>query len=70
VGLHQQDAGQLGVESGDKVRITSERGALELFALVDGDIPVGTALVPDLEQIPLASIQTGVLTPVRLERIG
>jgi anaerobic selenocysteine-containing dehydrogenase len=69
-GLNREDAGRLGVVAGDKVRITSERGALELWALVDGDIPAGTVLVPDLEQIPLAGIQTGVLTPVRLERVG
>ena len=69
VGLSHEDAGRLRVESGDKVRVTSSVGTIDLWARIDNDVPVGTALVPDLEKIPLAGIQTGGLTPVRLEKI-
>jgi predicted molibdopterin-dependent oxidoreductase YjgC len=70
VGLSHEDAGRLRVESGDKVRLTSSTGSIELWARVDGDVPAGTAVVPDIETIPLAGLQTGVLTPVRLEKVG
>jgi NADH-quinone oxidoreductase subunit G len=70
VGLSSDDAARLQVESGDKVRITSQVGSLELWARIDGNVPTGTALVPDLEKVPLAGIQTGVLTPVRLEKVA
>ena len=69
VGLSHEDAGHLRVESGDKVRVTSSVGSIDLWARIDNDVPTGTALVPDLEKIPLAGIQTGVLTPVRLEKV-
>jgi NADH-quinone oxidoreductase subunit G len=69
VGLSRDDAGRLQVESGDKVRLTSTAGAIELWARVDGDVPNGTALVPDIETIPLASVQTGLLTPVQIEKV-
>jgi hypothetical protein len=49
--------------------MTSNVGSIELWARIDADVPAGTALVPDLEQIPLAAVQTGVLTPVRLEKV-
>ncbi len=68
-GLSRQDAGDLGVESGDRVRLTSTAGSIELAARVDRDIVRGTVLVPDLEKIPLAVVQTGVLTPVRVEKV-
>src|SRR5919199_323760 len=70
VGLNQEDASALQVLSGDKVRITSSVGSIELWARVDADVPRGAALVPDLEQIPLADVQTGVLTAVRLEKVA
>ncbi|MBA3944585.1 MAG: NADH-quinone oxidoreductase subunit NuoG [Herpetosiphonaceae bacterium] len=70
VGLSQPDAQRLGVESGDKVRLTSQAGQLELFARVDREVGVGIALVPDLETIPLAAVQTGVVTPVRIEKVA
>lgn len=70
VGLNRDDAQRLGVESGDKVRMTSPVGALELYAVVDGLVGPGIALVPDLETIPLAGIQTGVVTPVAIEKVA
>ena len=45
-------------------------GALELYAKVDGTVDQGTLLVPDLEAIPLGQVQTGVLTPVRIEKVA
>ncbi len=69
VGFNGEDARPLGIASGDRVRLTSEVGAIELWARIDGNVPTGTALVPDLETIPLAAVQTGVLTPVRVEKI-
>ena len=69
VGLSREDAERLQIASGDRVRLTSSAGLLELFARVDGDVAVGTAIVPDNENIPLASVQTGVLTSVHIEKV-
>ena len=69
VGLSRDGAVRLHVESGDKVRLSSTTGMIELWARVDGDVPAGTALVPDLEAIPLAGVQTGLLTPVQIEKV-
>jgi NADH-quinone oxidoreductase subunit G len=69
VGLSRDDAGRLKVESGDKVRLSSTVGSIELWARVDGDVPSGMALVPDLDTIPLAGIQTGLITPVQIEKV-
>ena len=69
VGLSRDDAGRLQVESGDKVRLSSATGMIELWARVDGDVPAGTALVPDLEAIPLAGVQTGLFTPVQIQKV-
>jgi NADH-quinone oxidoreductase subunit G len=69
VGMAKVDAARLGVASGDRLRLSSTRGNLELFALVDGLVGPGTLVVPDLAEIPLGQVQTGVLTPVRVEKV-
>ena len=70
VGLSRDDAGRLEIESGDRVRVTSAVGAIELCARVDDDVTVGTALVTELETIPLSDVKTGAFTPVRIEKTG
>jgi NADH-quinone oxidoreductase subunit G len=70
VGMARADATRLGVSSGDRVRLTSALGSLELDAMVDGTVGEGTLLVPDLAGIPLGALQTGVLTPVKIEKVG
>ncbi len=69
VGLSRDDAARLGVVSGDRVRVTSSAGALEIWTRVVNDAMPGTALVPDVASVPLGVIQTGVMTPVRIEKI-
>lgn len=69
VGLGRDDAVRLGIASGDRVRLTSSAGWIEIWARIDTSVTAGTALVPDLESIPLGLIQTGVMTPVRVEKI-
>lgn len=69
VGIARADAARLGIRSGDRLRLSSSVGALELEAKIDGTVGEGTLLVPDLAEIPLGSIQTGVLTPVKIEKV-
>ena len=69
VGLNRDDAGRMEVASGDRVRLTSSAGWIELTARVDKDVAPGMAQVPDIETIPLAAVQTGLLTPVRIEKV-
>jgi NADH-quinone oxidoreductase subunit G len=70
VGIARADAARLDVSSGDRVRLTSAIGSLELDAMVDGAVGEGTLLVPDLAELPLGALQTGVLTPVKIEKVG
>lgn len=69
VGISRTDAERLRIASGDRVRLTSQVGTLELFALLDGEVSAGTLVVPDLAEIPLGQLQTGVLTPVKVEKV-
>jgi NADH-quinone oxidoreductase subunit G len=69
VGVNRDDAARLGLTSGDTVRLTSPAGAIELATRIDGDVSPGMLLVPDVETVPLATIQTGMLTSVRLEKV-
>jgi NADH-quinone oxidoreductase subunit G len=69
VGLARTDAEQMGIKSGDTLRISSEVGSIELPALVDGLVQPGAVLIPDVEAAPLGNVQTGVLTPVRIQKI-
>ncbi|MDP9311178.1 MAG: NADH-quinone oxidoreductase subunit NuoG [Chloroflexota bacterium] len=69
VGVAKADAERLGIASGDRLRLSSAQGNVELYAKVDGLVGPGTLLVPDLAEIPLGQVQTGVLTPVRVEKV-
>jgi NADH-quinone oxidoreductase subunit G len=69
VGIAQADAQRMGIASGQRLRLHSQRGAIELTAKVDGQVAPGTLLVPDLHAIPLGQVQTGVITPVRVEKV-
>lgn len=69
VGINRDDASRLKLSSGDTVRLTSPAGAIELPARVDGDVSPGVLLVPNIESLPLATVQTGMLTSVRLEKV-
>jgi NADH-quinone oxidoreductase subunit G len=69
VGMARPDAERMGIKSGDKLRISSEVGSIELPALVDGLVQPGAVLIPDLEAAPLGNVQTGVLTPIRIQKI-
>ncbi|HEY0601716.1 MAG TPA: NADH-quinone oxidoreductase subunit NuoG [Herpetosiphonaceae bacterium] len=69
VGIAKADAARLGISSGNRVRLSSSVGAVELEAKVDGAVGEGTLLVPDLAEIPLGSLRTGVLTPVKIEKV-
>ena len=69
VGLARPDAERMGIKSGDRLRISSDVGAIELPALVDGLVQPGAVLIPDVEAAPLGTVQTGVLTPVRIQKI-
>lgn len=68
-GLAQEDALRLGVSSGDRLRLTSAAGSIELDARLDRNITAGTLLVPELVGIRLEQIKTGVLTPVRVAKV-
>jgi anaerobic selenocysteine-containing dehydrogenase len=46
VALHPDDAAARGVRDGDRVRLRSEAGELELTATLSGDVPRGVALSP------------------------
>lgn len=46
VRLSPADAGRLGLVDGDRVRVTSARGALEAPVSVDPGVPAGTAVLP------------------------
>ena len=55
VELHPVDAGKLNISTGDKVRITSRRGTLELPAWLNGrSLPAkGSVFVPFFEETAL-----------------
>lgn len=50
--LHREDARQLGVANGDRVRVESRRGAIELVAWIDGrgQPPRGSVFVPFFDE--------------------
>ncbi|MBX3247262.1 MAG: molybdopterin-dependent oxidoreductase [Myxococcales bacterium] len=50
--LHREDAPQLGVANGDRVRVESRRGAIELVAWIDGrgQPPRGSVFVPFFDE--------------------
>ena len=60
VELNRADATDLGVKSGDTVRVVSRRGDLELIADVDGrgKPPRGSVFIPFFDEARLANLLT------------
>ena len=81
VELHPEDAGRLGVETGDWVEVASRRGAIQLRAMVTGRSPQGLIFIPfhfveaaanilTLDRVdPRAKIPDFKVCAVRVERI-
>lgn len=70
VALSAADAQRLGIGAGDRVRVASSVGALELPARVVVDLPEGSVLIPaNLPGAPLAALQTGPRTRVLVSRL-
>jgi NADH-quinone oxidoreductase subunit G len=67
--LSVADAQRLGVGMGEKVRIESAAGALELQATIDAGLNAGLVLAPDVAGSALASILTGPQTRVAVTKI-
>ncbi len=67
--LSMADAQRLGVGMGEKVRIESAAGALELPATIDAGLNAGLVLAPDLAGTALAGILTGPQTRVSVTKL-
>ncbi|MEP7189463.1 MAG: molybdopterin dinucleotide binding domain-containing protein, partial [Roseiflexaceae bacterium] len=67
--LSMADAQRLGVGMGEKVRLESAAGALELQATIDAGLNAGLVLAPDVAGTALASILTGPQTRVNVTKI-
>ncbi|MEO7908472.1 MAG: molybdopterin dinucleotide binding domain-containing protein, partial [Roseiflexaceae bacterium] len=67
--LSVADAQRLGVGMGEKVRVESAAGALELQATIDAGLNAGLVLAPDVAGTALASILTGPQTRVMVTKI-
>jgi len=82
VGIHPDDARELGVEDGDRVRVTSPRGSIELRARVADREHPGAVFIPfHFREASANLLTTDVLDPdgkipafkfcaVRVERLG
>jgi NADH-quinone oxidoreductase subunit G len=69
VGINTADAQELGIISGETVRVASATGSLDLTARVADNIPRKSVLIPSyLPGALLASIQTGPRTRVALSK--
>lgn len=65
------DAQRLGVQAGERVRVASQAGALELPARVVVDVPEGSVLIPaNLPEAPLSIVQTGPRTRVAITKLA
>jgi nitrate reductase NapA len=60
VEINRADATELSIKSGDRVRIVSRRGSLEMMAKVDGrgKPPRGSAFIPFFDESLLANVLT------------
>jgi NADH-quinone oxidoreductase subunit G len=67
--LSRADAERLGVGMGERVRITSAAGAIELQATVDAGLAEGLVLVPAVSGSELAAVVTGGQTRVSVIKI-
>jgi len=63
VDIHPDDAAQLGVTCGDRVRVRSRRGEVELAARVTGTVPPGVVFIP----FHFAEAPANVLTHAALD---
>ncbi len=62
--MHPEDAGGLGLETGDWVEVSSRRGAIKLRVLVTGRSPQGTVFIP----FHFAEAAANLLTTVQLDK--
>jgi NADH-quinone oxidoreductase subunit G len=70
IALSTADAERQNIHAGDKVRISSVTGTLELPARVVNDLPQGLVMVPaTLPGVELAAVQTGSRTRVSLAKV-
>jgi anaerobic selenocysteine-containing dehydrogenase len=46
VTVHPADAGRLGLEPGEQVRVTSDEGSLVVALAIGDEVPEGVALIP------------------------
>lgn len=70
VGINDEDAQALGIVSGEKVRVSSAIGSLELTARVDKHFPPNSVVIPTaLSRAPLVNIQTGPRTRVAISKV-
>ncbi|NJN65822.1 MAG: NADH-quinone oxidoreductase subunit NuoG [Chloroflexaceae bacterium] len=71
VAINPSDARSLGVQAGDRVRVASVAGVLELAARVSDEVPAGCVLIPsNLPGAPLSMVQTGLQTRVAVSKVG
>jgi anaerobic selenocysteine-containing dehydrogenase len=70
--LHETDAGQRGIVTGDRVRIFNSRGSCLLTADVDGAVRPGVVWAPSVRWNKLSadSRNVNVLTSDRLTDLG
>ena len=61
-----RDLHKLGLKAGDKVRVETRRGTIELMARVDGAIPEGLIFIP----FCFAEAPANVLTNPQLDPFG
>jgi formate dehydrogenase alpha subunit len=64
VEMHPHDAARLGLETGDRVEVSSRRGAITVRLLVTGRSPAGTVFIP----FHFAEAAANVLTDNRLDK--
>ena len=64
--LSPRDLRRLGIRAGDRIRVTTRRGAIELKARVDGAIPPGMVFIP----FCYAEAAANVLTNPQLDPFG
>lgn len=62
--MHPDDAGDLGLETGDWVEVSSRRGAIKLRVLVTGRSPQGTVFIP----FHFVEAAANLLTEVQLDK--
>jgi formate dehydrogenase major subunit len=64
--LHPRELGRLGVAPGESIRVTTRRGAIELKARVDGEVPEGMVFIP----FAFVEAAANILTNPQLDPFG